>query len=444
MQVTPQQLINDAPMSPAQIIITFLGVFLFALDGFDVMAISFAAPGIANEWGIDRAALGIVLSMELIGMSVGSILIGGLADKYGRRTTIFGCLLIMGSGMGFTAMAHDVFTLSVLRFITGIGIGGLLPAVAAVVPEFANNKRRAMLVSFAASGFSLGSVLGGAVVTQLLQEYTWRSIFVFGSVATFAAIPIVYFLLPESIAFLAQSRRTNALAQINAVLQRLRLSAVTELPPVESSSTGENDQSWLNLFKGDHLLSTICLSLCYLGHMMTFYFIIKWAPKIVVDMGYPAAQAGGVLIWASVGGFLGSLIFGTFTRWITPKNLTHIMLVMSIVSVIAFGNAGDDINTLSIIAFIAGLFTTSAVAGFYTLMAEAFSTQVRASGTGFVIGVGRSGAALSPIVAGFLFVAGSGLSTVAVLMACGSVLAIGAIIVMTHRRRAATSTVAKF
>lgn len=443
MSKTPQQQINAAPMSPAQILVTLLGVFLFALDGFDVMAISFAAPGIATEWGIDRAALGIVLSMELIGMSVGSILIGGLADKYGRRQAIFGCLLIMGVGMGLTATANSVYSLSLLRFITGIGIGGLLPAVAAIVPEFANDKRRAMLVSFAASGFSLGTVLGGMAVTQLLQEYTWRSIFVFGASATLVAIPLVYFLLPESIAYLTQSRRSDALQRVNEVLGRLRLQAVDALPVLEKKEE-ESGISWLNLFKGEHLLATICLALCYLGHMMTFYFIVKWTPKIVVDMGYPAAQAGQVLIWASVGGFLGSLLFGTFSRWVSPKNLTYVMLVMSIVSVIAFGNAGNEIGTLSIIAFVAGLFTTSAVAGFYTLMADAFSTDVRASGTGFVIGVGRSGAALSPIVAGVLFAAGSGLSTVAFLMACGSVLAIVAITVLASRQRQQATLAAKF
>ncbi len=438
MPLTPQQQIDAAPMSPAQIIVTLLGVLLFALDGFDVMAISFAAPGIANEWGINRAALGVVLSMELIGMSVGSILIGGLADKYGRRTSIFACLLIMGGGMGLTAMAEDVTTLSLLRFITGIGIGGLLPAVASIVPEFANNKHRAMLVSFAASGFSLGTVLGGMVVTELLQVYSWRSIFVFGAIVTLLSIPLVYFLLPESIAFLCQSHRRNALSQVNQVLVRLRLSPVEALPELPKPKN-EKQLNWLNLFKGNNLIATVCLSLMYLGHMMTFYFIVKWTPKIVVDMGYPAAQAGGVLIWVSVGGFLGSLLFGTFTRWISPRNLTLFMLLMSIVSIIAFGNVGNQIDVLSVIAFIAGLFTTSAIAGFYTLMADAFSTDVRAGGTGFVIGVGRTGAAISPIMAGILFAAGSGLSSVAFLMACGSVLAILSVLTLVSKQRSAAA-----
>lgn len=441
MQATPQQLINHSPMSPAQIVVTLLGVFLLALDGFDVMAISFAAPGIANEWGIDRAALGVVLSMELMGMSVGSILIGGLADKYGRRTIIFGCLLIMGAGMGLTALASDVTTLSLLRFMTGIGIGGLLPAVTTIVPEFANEKRRAMLVSFAAAGFSLGTIIGGSVVTQLLQDYSWRSIFVFGALSTLAAIPLVYFLLPESIAFLAQSGRADALQRVNQVLGKLRLPSVEALPESPEKVGG---MSWLSLFKGKHLLATVCFSLCYLGHMVTFYFIVKWTPKIVVDMGYSPAEAGGVLIWSSIGGFTGAMLFGTLSRWVNSKNLTLAMLVFSILAVVAFGSAGTDLTLLSLISFLAGVTIASAIAGFYTLMADAFSTEVRASGTGFVIGVGRLGAVVSPIVAGILFAGGSGLPSVAFLMACGSVLAIVAITVLARRQRQQAAVAAKF
>lgn len=423
MSATPQQLINDAPMGSTQIVITLLGVFLLALDGFDVMAISFAAPGIANEWGIDRAALGLVLSMELMGMSVGSILIGGLADKYGRRTVIFSCLVIMGLGMGFTSVAADVVTLSALRFITGIGIGGLLPAVTSIVPEFANAKRRAMLLSFAAAGFSLGTIIGGPIVTHLLLEHSWRAIFVFGAGATLAAIPLVYFLLPESIAYLCQSGRADALTRVNQVLQKLQLPAVDRLT-TDVTDDETTKVSWLNLFRGKHLVSTLGFSLCYLGHMITFYFIIKWTPKLVSDMGYSMSEAGGVLIWSSFGGFIGALLFGTLSRLISPHMLTLVMLVSSVASVVAFGNAGTNIDVLSFISFCSGVTIASAIAGFYSLMAEAFSTDVRASGTGFVIGVGRLGAVVSPIMAGILFSGGSELGLVANIMAMGSVLAI--------------------
>ena len=426
--------INEAPMSARQIIVVILGILLFALDGFDVMSISFAAPGIAKEWGIDRAALGFVLAMELIGMSIGSVLIGNIADKVGRRKAILGCLVVMGIGMGLAATVDDLIMLCIYRVITGVGIGGLLPAVTAVVPEFSNEKRRGLAVSIMSSGFPLGAVLGGMAVTQLLQTHTWHSVFVFGSVVTLAAIPLVYFLLPESIAFLQRKQPDNALEQVNKTLAKIKLQPVSELPHIENPLEDRAKQGrFLDLFKPDQIRATICLALAYVGQMLTFYFLMKWTPKIVVDMGYPAAQAGLVLVWANVGGVLGAVFFGILSRFISIRALTMILLVFSSAMIIVFGRLEGDIAQMSFIAFVAGLVIIAAISGFYNLFTTQFPTELRASGTGFSLGVGRSGAALSPIVAGFLFAAGGTLSTVALLMACGSILSLVAVFLLKDR-----------
>src|SRR5271168_4173978 len=122
----PREILATSPMRVAQIVVVAITVGLNALDGFDVLAISFASPGIAREWGIDRAALGFVLSMELIGMGAGSIFLGGLADKIGRRRTLLGCLAVMTLGMSMATRAHGVYDLSLWRVFTGVGIGGML------------------------------------------------------------------------------------------------------------------------------------------------------------------------------------------------------------------------------------------------------------------------------------------------------------------------------
>src|SRR5476649_1817298 len=126
MNQDPRQTLTYSPMTAAQVRVVAITIGLCALDGFDVLAISFASPGIAREWGIDRGALGVVLSMELIGMGVGSILLGGLADRVGRRYTVLGCLLVMTLGMALATTAHTILALSVWRVITGVGIGGML------------------------------------------------------------------------------------------------------------------------------------------------------------------------------------------------------------------------------------------------------------------------------------------------------------------------------
>src|SRR5262249_19793887 len=157
----PRETLSTAPMSALQIVAVALTVGMTALDGFDVLSISFASPGIAAEWGIDRAALGIVLSMELIGMALGSIVLGGVADRIGRRPTMLGCLVLMTAGMFMVTGVKHIPELEVWRFVTGLGIGGLLAANNAVAAEFSNLRRRNLCVSLMAIGYPVGAVLGG-------------------------------------------------------------------------------------------------------------------------------------------------------------------------------------------------------------------------------------------------------------------------------------------
>src|ERR1700728_796956 len=147
MTVDPREMLASSPMTAMQIIVVAITVGLTGLDGFDVLAISFASPGIARAWGIDRAALGVVLSMELFGMGLGSILLGGVADKIGRRRTLLGCLAVMTVGMIMATRARGVYDLSVWRVFTGLGIGGMLAALHAVAAEFSNARRRSLNVS---------------------------------------------------------------------------------------------------------------------------------------------------------------------------------------------------------------------------------------------------------------------------------------------------------
>ena len=144
--MSPQEIIDQEPMSRMQILAVILCIFIFALDGFDVLAISFAAPGIASEWNVDRAALGVILAMELIGMGVGSVVLGNLADRIGRRPVSLMCLCIMSLGMFLAGIANDVTTLSAYRLFTGFGIGGMLATANAMVAEYSNVRRRNLAV----------------------------------------------------------------------------------------------------------------------------------------------------------------------------------------------------------------------------------------------------------------------------------------------------------
>lgn len=432
----PQEILAQSPMGWLQISAVVLCVLLNALDGFDVLAISFAAPGIADEWGIDRAALGIVLSMELIGMSVGSILLGNIADRVGRRPIILGCLILMSCGMLLAGFSNDIVSLSISRLITGLGIGGMLASVSAMVAEFSNAKRRSLSIAIMAAGYSAGAIVGGAIASMLLTTFDWRSVFLLGAFATAIFLPIAWFLLPESISYLAQKRPPNALERINQTLSRMGHRTVAALPV---PGTEEGRSGITQLFTPGLARTTMLLTLAYFAHMMTFYFILKWIPKIVADMGFTPSEAGGVLVWASVGGLIGSVILSLLSQRINIRYLVIGALLLANAMVILFGMSEVDLKQLSLVAGMAGFCTNSAIVGLYAIFAQSFPTKLRASGTGFVIGVGRGGAVLGPIITGLLFAGGVGLATVASIMATGALLAALAIILLRKSPQGALS-----
>src|SRR2546421_601203 len=344
----PKSMIDDGAMRVGQWLAVLVTVGLTALDGFDVLSISFASPGIAKDWGIDKATLGWVLSMELLGMALGSLLLGGVADKLGRRPTILGCLVAMAIGMSGAGHAHGVSALVLWRLLTGLGIGGTLASINAAAAELSNRRWRNFALALMVIGYPLGGSLGGLFVQRLLA-------------------------------------------------------------------------------------TTVLITFAYFAHITSFYFILKWVPKIVVDMGFAPQAAAGVLTWANVGGATGGAIFGLIATRIGLKPLTVFTLLAGSLMIAWFGRGSADLAGLKTTLAVTGMFPNSAIAGLYLLFAKVFPTHVRATGTGFAIGVGRGGAALAPVVAGYLFHAGFALQTVALLMASGSLLAAAALLALKVR-----------
>lgn len=416
----PIKTMDEGGMQTWQWLAVGMTIALNALDGFDVLSISFASPGIAKEWGVDQGTLGWVLSMELLGMALGSVLLGGVADKYGRRPTILGCLVAMTLGMWFAGQSESVNQLLVWRLITGLGIGGMLAAINASAAEFSNARWRSVAMSLMVIGYPIGGVTGGLVVQQLLADGSWRDIFAFGAFATAACIPLTWFLIPETPAFLDRKRPAGALEKINKTFQRFGHAAVTGFS-LETEETAKRSPT--DIFKPALIATTFLISFAYFAHITSFYFIIKWVPKIVVDMGFEPRAAAGVLTWANLGGALGGAAFGFIAMRVGLKRLTMITLVLASGLIVWFGQGTDDLTKLAATVAIVGFFTNSAIVGLYTLFARVFPTHVRATGTGFAIGVGRGGAALAPVLAGYLFMAGYSLQTVALFMGSGSLLA---------------------
>jgi len=429
----PISVINDAPMNARQWIVVVLMVLLNALDGFDVLSSAFAAPGISAEWGIERAALGVVLSAELVGMGFGSVLLGGAADKYGRKLTMLACLLLMAGGMWMAGHAHAVTPMVIFRFITGIGIGGMLAATNAVTSESSNTKWRRTCIAAYVAGYPLGAIVGGIAASEwLLEAYGWRGVFDFGAIVTAALIPILMLVVPETAAYQASKGKLDG---VNKTLRAFGKPPIDALPPVDVAAA---KPKVTDILSNPQLRPvTLLLAFGYMFHTITFYYILKFAVQIVADYppGYAPPVAATVLTWANVGGFFGSLLFGFVMARLGIKWPTALMLLIGAVAVTAFGLGRDTIDGWQWATILTGFFTNAAISGYYAAFARGFPAYARATGTGFVLGVGRLGAAGSPLIAGALFtwLGNDELLVVSCIMAMGSVVSLVLFLMLPER-----------
>ncbi len=417
--------LDHQQMTAPQILVIAIMVALNALDGFDILSISFAAPYITSDWQISMGTLGIVLSAELFGMGVGSIVLGNLADKIGRRPLLLLCLIVMTIGMSLASIASGVSDMLVFRVITGIGIGGMLASTNAMTAEFANAKYRKRAITIMVAGYPLGVIFGGIAAGAIVHATgDWRHIFLFGACVTAVMLPIVWFFVPESIEFLNKNQDQTTLEKINAVLMTLRHKPLNTLP--ERADTQAQKSNLSDLFSAQARKTTLLLTVTCFMTMATFYFVLKWVPKLVQEMGF--GNPGSVLVWASIGGFFGCILFGTLTQYIATKQLTIVSLILGFIGVVVFGQGADDVIRLKAVTAFAGFFTNAAIVGLYTLFATYFHTAIRASGTGFALGMGRAGAFSSPVIAGFLLEWGWSLAVVSIVM--GIAFLIGAVLLL--------------
>lgn len=408
-------------MSKWQIGVVLISVLLNALDGFDVLSITFAAPGISEDWEISRSALGVVISASLAGMVAGSVFIAPFADRIGRRPTMLICLLLMTAGMFLTGIATSIGALCVFRIITGLGIGGLIPTITAVAAEFSNEKRRDFSVSAMTIGFPIGGLLGGLLSAELVDIGGWRSIFMAGGILTGLFIPIVWFAVPESLEYLAARGGPDAIGKINKVLKRMGHPAVAEAqsaPPQKKSADPRE------LFSAKYRLLTFLLVTAYMLHLLSYYFFSGWLPKILTDSGYEISTAIMAATIMNVGGVLGGILVGWATPYFGLKRLAVGSMIGTSVMLAVFAVSTGEIMTIRMAAFTLGIFMFGGIVGLYAFLARAFPARLRVTGCGLAIACGRGGSIAGPVLGGVLL--DLGVSAETALITVGVAAAIGA------------------
>ncbi len=371
------------------------------LDGFDVLAIAFAAPGLSAEWQMSAIDIGYLLSSGLIGMVLGSFLLAPMADKVGRRIIILICLGIMTIGMLGSAISQDFNQMALTRLFTGVGIGGMLASLNTIVAEYSPDKWRGLAVSIMQTGYPIGATIGGAFAAYLVSLYDWRAIFFFGAAMSTIMIPVVLIGLPESLTFLLEKRPKGVLDKVNKIYIKTGQRALLSLEK-EGNAIRTGKISIFAMFSPDLRMRTFSLWTCFFMVMFTFYFLLSWTPKIMAELG--AGEVGGIGsgIIMNIGGIVGAIALGYLSAIFSSLKLTASYMVLCMVSMIGFGLISTDMDMMLLFIFFMGFFIFGSMIGLYTQVPDIFPALIRTTGTGWAIGVGRFGAVLGPITAGIL------------------------------------------
>jgi benzoate transport len=393
-------------MTRFQIGVVALCIFIAGLDGFDVLVVAFTAPAIAKDWALNPAALGVLFSAGLAGMGFGALLIAPLGDKVGRRPTILLCLFILFAGMLSSAFAPSLIELAALRFFTGLGIGAVLANINIVVAEYASARRRELCIALMSVGYPIGATLGGVAAVYLLQVWGWRSVYVFGALVALVLIPVTMLYLPESVAFLLARRPAGALEKLNRIFARLGRPALESLPAIHSTGKLERKPSLLTIFHPQFLSSTLATAFLYFSTMSTCYFLLSWTPKLLTDLGLSVSGGISGSLLMNVGGTAGCILYGFYASRLGVRRLAVFFMLGLVAMTIVFGILPANAGVLLAAALALGFFLHTSITVLYVVVPTVFPAELRATGTGFSMSVGRLGAVAGPLLAGWLIAAG--------------------------------------
>lgn len=396
-------LLRDGPMSPFQIMVVVICTLLNMIDGFDVLAISFTAPIIAKEWGINPATLGVLLSAGLAGMALGSLALSPLADLVGRRSVVLLSTAIISVGMLGSAAASNVWELAALRFLTGLGVGGVLASGNTLLSEYSSDRWRDLSISAMVVGYPAGAIIGGSISAYLIAAFGWRAAFIFGGACSTVLLPALLYL-PESIDFLLARGGKDTLARVNKVMRRLGHAPMSALPQitVEERTT----RAVIGVFQGRFRKGTLLICLTFFMLMLSFYFVLSWTPKNMVDLGFTVQQGIFASVLLNLGGILGGLTFGYLAGKSHARKLAPYLFVALFVAIIGFGSLHAGLTTMMTGSFVAGFFLIGCMASLYAIVPRIYPASVRNTGTGLAIGFGRLGAVIGPYLGGLLIGAG--------------------------------------
>lgn len=344
------------------------------MDGFDVQAMGFVAPAIIQTWGVSKASLGPVFGAGLFGMLVGSLALSALADRVGRRPVMLGATLFFGCGMLATTRVTTIGALEAIRFVTGLGLGAIMPNAMALAGEHSAAESRVTMMMLVSCGFTGGAVIGGLVAAALIPAYGWQSVFYVGGAFPLALGALMVRGLPESKEFVAQ--RAAAVKRASA--------------PV------------VQLFRDGRTRTTLLLWGVNFLNLINLYFLANWLPTITTSAGMSTSTAVLLGTMLQVGGVVGTVAMGPVIDRVGFRRVLVPVFAVAAVAIALIGRAGLPAPVLFGVVTAAGLCIIGGQPAVNALAASYYPTSLRSTGIGWSLGVGRIGSILGPTLGGEL------------------------------------------
>lgn len=398
-----QAFIDSAKVSAFQLRTLILCFLVTAIDGLDTAAIGFIAPALREGWGLNTSDLGVVLGAALIGLMLGAFLVGPLADRFGRKRILLISVVCFGSFSLAAGFASDLHSLAVLRFLTGLGLGGAMPTAITLTSEYCPQRRRSLMVTSMFCGFTLGSALGGVVAAQMLPAFGWRSVLILGGILPLLLLPMLYAFLPESVRFLSRKNASDPL--IKSVLGKIA-------PVPEGAQSFYLDEAVTTespirqIVSGELRLGTWMIWLTFFMSLLIIYGMTNWLPLLIKDTGLTLSEAAMISALFQIGGTLGAIILGAAMDRFNP----HYVLVTAYIAGAGFlfgmGQSYDNYLNLAMCVAGMGFCVSGSQVGANALAAAFYPTTSRATGVSWAHGVGRIGSVCGTFGGAFLLSAG--------------------------------------